>query len=139
MRQCRTFIDFALFIHSAQYGLRSMPDGICNPVRNVLWHIECSHFAQNVSDGVTNPVALRPFAHPIRLGLGTLLKLFRILSNKRLCQTFLATTSVSTMVQAQRIDMLHVELFLAHHLIFQKASLLAHEYKLLLRHRSYVL
>ena len=35
------------------------PDGICNPVRNVLCHIGCRDFAQNVSGGVTNPAALR--------------------------------------------------------------------------------
>ena len=40
-------------------ALRPKPDGICNPVHNVLCHIGCRNFAHNVSDGVTNPVALR--------------------------------------------------------------------------------
>ena len=35
------------------------PDGICNPVRNVLCHIGCRDYSQNVSGGVANPAALR--------------------------------------------------------------------------------
>ena len=35
------------------------PDGICNPVRNVLYLPVCRGFAQNLSGGVTNPAALR--------------------------------------------------------------------------------
>ena len=37
--------------------LRPKPDGICNPVRNVLCQIGCRDFAQNVSGGITNPAA----------------------------------------------------------------------------------
>jgi hypothetical protein len=37
--------------------LATKPVGICNPVRNVLCHIGCHDFAQNVSGGVTNPAA----------------------------------------------------------------------------------
>ena len=34
------------------------PDGICNPVRNVLCFPLRQQLAQNVSSGVTNPAAL---------------------------------------------------------------------------------
>ena len=34
-------------------------DGVCHPVRNVLCRAGCRGLAQNVSDGVANPVALR--------------------------------------------------------------------------------
>ena len=37
------------------------PDGLCNPVRNVLCLGGVLGHAQNVSDGVTNPVA--PISH----------------------------------------------------------------------------
>ena len=47
------------FCSFSPFGAIPKPDGICNPVRNVLCHIGCSDSAQNVSDGVTNPVALR--------------------------------------------------------------------------------
>jgi len=44
------------------------PDGICNPVRNVLYLPGSRGFAQNLSGGVTNPAALRAKTHgPDRL------------------------------------------------------------------------
>ena len=35
-----------------------LPDGICNPVRNVSW-LDSHGCTQNISDVVANPVALR--------------------------------------------------------------------------------
>ena len=37
----------------------SKSEGICNPARNVLFHVECHDFAQNVSGRVANPAVLR--------------------------------------------------------------------------------
>ena len=35
-----------------------MPDGICNPVRNILCHVGCCDFAQNISGGVAKCILL---------------------------------------------------------------------------------
>ena len=36
-----------------------MQDGICEPVRNVLYRTEWRGLAQNVNNGVTNPAAFQ--------------------------------------------------------------------------------
>ena len=86
------------------------PDGICNPVRNVLCHIGCRNFAHNVSGGVANPALV----HSVQRGGATIAPL--ALFNRRKTCGIDAISDLALVEEIQQFvsSLLEFELQLAH-------------------------